>query len=111
MEGGLRVTVSGALAVDRIEGWREGRMVKMPVTLRPAARYLNPGVPDQERVLMWRGTILLGSVKSGVLVDVVGRGGKWSETAARRFARRFGGGLRGPSVGSVRNQPVSSLPS
>ena len=83
MEGGLRVTVSGALVVDRIEGWREGRMVKMPVTLRPAARYLNPGVPDQERVLMWRGTSLLGSVKSGVLVDVVGRGGKWSETAAQ----------------------------
>jgi len=36
MEGGVRVTVSGTLAVDRIEGWREGRMVMMPVTLRPA---------------------------------------------------------------------------
>ena len=38
MEGGIRVTVSGTLAVDRIEGWREGRMVIMPVTLRPAAQ-------------------------------------------------------------------------
>ena len=82
IEGGIRVTVGGELAVDRIDRSREGRMVMMPVTVRPAARYLNPGVPDQERALIWRGTSLLGSVKSGVLVDVVGQGSRWSETAA-----------------------------
>ena len=32
---------------------------------------------------MWRGTSLLGSVKSGLLVDVVDQGGRWSETAAQ----------------------------
>ena len=54
----------------------------MPVTLRPAARYANRGVPDQRRALMWRGTSLLGSVKSALLIDVVAQGGWWSETAA-----------------------------
>ena len=67
MGGGLRVTVGGALAADGIEDWVQGRTLRMPVTVRPAARYLNPGVPDQERALMWRGTSLVGSVKSRLL--------------------------------------------
>jgi competence protein ComEC len=47
-------------------------------------------VPDHERALARRGTVLVGTVKSGGLVDVVARGGWLDETmsAARAFARR-----------------------
>ena len=59
------------------------------MTLRQAPRYDNPGVPDQQRALMWRGTSLLGSVKSGLLVEVVERGSGWAEaTAVLRAAVR-----------------------
>ena len=59
------------------------------MTLRQPRRYDNPGVPDQQWALMWRGTSLLGSVKSGLLVEVVERGSGWAEaTAALRAAVR-----------------------
>jgi competence protein ComEC len=58
--------------------------------LRRPARYLNPGVPDEERSLARRGTTLVGSVKSGVLIEMVDRGRWWDEAAAeaRRITRR-----------------------
>ena len=83
MEGGLRVTVGGERVAAHVEEWLEGRAVRIPVTVRSAARYLNPGARDQERVLLWRGTSALGSAKSGLLVEVAGRGTWWSEAAAR----------------------------
>ena len=79
--GGLRVAVSGQYVADRIGEWRAGRRVRMPVSLRQAPRYANPGLPDQRRTLAWRGISLLGSVKSGLLVDVVERGSIGSEAA------------------------------
>ena len=87
VHGGARVAVGGQLTSSRIGGWVEGRHLRMPVTFRESARYLNPGVPDQHRMSMWGGTSLLGSVKSALLVDVVDAGGWWSETAARARAR------------------------
>src|SRR6185295_2123111 len=69
--GGILVTVVGTLAADRIDDWRAGRRVRMPVMLRRPSRYLNPGVPDLERALARRGTTLVGSVKSGALVEVL----------------------------------------
>jgi competence protein ComEC len=47
-------------------------------------------VPDHERALARRGTTLVGTVKSGALVEVVERGGWFDEAmaAARAFARR-----------------------
>jgi competence protein ComEC len=62
----------------------------MPVTLRRPSRYLDPGVPDHERALARRGTTLVGTVKSGALVEVVARGSWIDETmaGARAFARR-----------------------
>ena len=90
LAGGLRVTVGGRFVAGRIEQWVAGRRVRMPVLLRRAPRYLNPGVGDQERRLAWRGVALLGSVKSALLVEVVERGEPWQEAAgaARAYVRR-----------------------
>ena len=90
VSGGIVVTVVGSLAADRMGDWRAGRRVRMPVTLRRPSRYLDPGVPDQERALARRGTTLVGTVKSGALVDVLARAG-WLDEAmsrGRAYARR-----------------------
>ncbi|HEY3043440.1 MAG TPA: DNA internalization-related competence protein ComEC/Rec2, partial [Vicinamibacterales bacterium] len=42
-----------------------------------------PGVPDNERMLARSGTTLVGTVKSGALVDVMEHGRWWSEWAGR----------------------------
>jgi competence protein ComEC len=81
--GGVLLTVSGDLGRDRIDDWRRGRTIRAPVQLRRPSRYLNPGVVDEERALARRGTTLVGSVKSGALVEVVGHGSVVSEGAWR----------------------------
>ena len=88
--GGIVVTVVGSLAADRIDEWRAGRRVRLPAQLHRPTRYLDPGVPDHERALARRGTTLVGSVKSGALVEVLASGGWFDEalSAARAFARR-----------------------
>jgi competence protein ComEC len=88
--GGIAVTVVGALAVDRMDEWRSGRRVRAPVTLHRPSRYLDPGVPDHERALARRGTRLVGTVKSGALVEVLERAGWFAEatSAVRAFSRR-----------------------
>ena len=100
--GGIVVTVVGSLAAERLDEWRAGRRVRLPVQLRRPSRYLDPGVPDQERALARRGTTLVGTVKSGALVDVLARG-SWLDggdggcarlCAARDRRRRSAGGAR-----------------
>jgi len=61
----------------------------MPVQLHRPSRYLDPGVPDNERMLARSGTTLVGTVKSGALVEMIRPGRWWSETAGRvrLFAR------------------------
>jgi competence protein ComEC len=88
--GGVVATVVGSLGPERADAWRAGRRVRLPVQLHPPARYLDPGVPDHERALARRGTTLVGTVKSGALVEVVARGGVLDEGMAvvRAFARR-----------------------
>ena len=88
--GGLLLTVAGELARGRIDEWRAGRTIRAPAQLRRPSRYLDPGVPDDERALARRGTTLVGSVKSGALVEVVSRGTVVSEAAwrVRSFSRR-----------------------
>lgn len=90
VRGGVLLTVTGELAVEHSGAWRAGRTIRVPARLRRPSRYLNPGVPDEERALARRGTTLVGSVKSGALVEVVAKGGRPSETAAeiRAFVRR-----------------------
>jgi competence protein ComEC len=88
--GGIVVTVTGALAVERMGAWRAGRHVRAPVQLHRPARYLDPGVPDHERALARRGTRLVGTVKSGALVEITAPGSCFDEgmSAVRGFSRR-----------------------
>ena len=81
--GGVVLTVSGGLAPAAVAGWRAGRLVRMPATLRRPARYLNDGVADQERLLARRGISLVGGVKSAALVELVAKG-SWIDEAASR---------------------------
>jgi competence protein ComEC len=87
--GGVALNVAGTLAAERIDEWRAGRTIRVPAELRRPSRYLNSGVADEERALARRGTTLVGSVKSGALVDVIANGGPLSEAAAdaRAFVR------------------------
>jgi competence protein ComEC len=80
--GGVRVSVAGSIALQRLTAWRAGRVVKVVAALREATVYLNPGVPDERRALARRGIALVGSVKSGALVDVLARGGPIAESAS-----------------------------
>ena len=95
--GGVRLSVGGRRWSGRAAGWRAGRVVRVWATLRPPAAYRNPGVADQARRQAMRGTVLLGSVKSGLLVEVVRRGSTPAELAAatRAMVRR----VIGRSVG------------
>ena len=88
--GGAVVTVAGALATDRGLEWRAGRRVRLPADLHRPTRYLDVGVPDGERGLLMRGTVLVGSAKSGALVEVL-HNGSWVDerlAAVRAFSRR-----------------------
>jgi competence protein ComEC len=80
--GGLILNVGGTISRDRAIEWRAGRSIRAPVTFRRPARYFNDGVPDFERQLALDGTALLGSVKSALLVEVVGSGTAVQEVAA-----------------------------
>ena len=90
VEGGLLVSVGGAMGATQAGEWRAGRRVRLPAELHRAARYLNDGVPDGEQALERRGIALVGSVKSGALVEVLARGGPIDElmAAVRAFSRR-----------------------
>ena len=85
--GHVRLSVSGTPSPAALSAWRAGRTIQAPVSFRRAARFLNDGVPDFERELALDGTTLLGSVKSGLLVDVVRRGTRLDEAAAAGRAR------------------------
>jgi competence protein ComEC len=89
-EGGLRLIVAGTAAAQGLEAWRAGRAIRMPVLLRRPTGYGDPGVADDVRGLARRGVVLLGTVKSGSLVDVVASGSLIEETTARarRWVRR-----------------------
>jgi competence protein ComEC len=87
--GGVLLTVAGTVTPAQALPWRRGRLVSAPALLRRPARYLNPGVPDHEIALLRRGTALVGTVKSALLVEVVGAG-SWADEAAasvRAWAR------------------------
>jgi competence protein ComEC len=80
--GGVLVAVGGERGTDQIFEWRAGRRVAFPATLRKPARYLNPGVGDAERTFAWRGTSLVGSVKSDRLIEVLNLGTPFTEATA-----------------------------
>ena len=80
--GDAMLTVTGRLAFDVRRDWRAGRVLAMPASVRRPARYLDDGVPDQQRAAARRGLILVGSVKSGALVRVLATGSWIDERAA-----------------------------
>ena len=88
--GGVRLSVGGVSAGERLSEWRAGRSVRLPAILRLPAVYGNPGIPDEQRALARRGIVLVGSVKSAALVEVIARGSGLDEAAAsaRIWARR-----------------------
>ncbi len=97
MQGGVLLTVVGTLALGRMHEWRAGRRVRVTTELRRPGRFLNPGVPDQERALARHGTILVGTVKSGALVEVIAKGtraSEWSGRGSRLRALRWQSAFR-----------------
>ncbi|MCX6539577.1 MAG: ComEC/Rec2 family competence protein [Acidobacteria bacterium] len=85
--GGILLTVVGTVAPSMATTWRRGRVVRVPAQLRRPARYLDPGVPDFELMLARRGVTLVGSAKSGLLVEVIARGSVFDEACAELRAR------------------------
>jgi competence protein ComEC len=88
--GGAVLSVSGNASQIRVAEWRRGRILEAPVTFRRPARFLNDGVSDFERDAALDGISVLGTIKSGLLVDVVRRASALGELAgdARAFVRR-----------------------
>ena len=82
VDGGVTLTVSGEAAAGLAGEWRAGRAISVRATFRRPARYLNDGVADFERQLALDGMTLFGSVKSGLLVDVIQPGSLFQESAA-----------------------------
>ena len=82
VDGGVALSVAGAQAAERVSAWRAGRAIEAPVVFRRPARYLDDGVPDQERELALGGITLFGSTKSALLVEVRERGSRIQEAAA-----------------------------
>ncbi len=84
------LTVVGALAPGKMGEWRAGRAISAPAALRRPAHYLNPGVPDDRHALARRGLVLVGTVKSAALVEMLAHGSWRQECAAdvRAMVRR-----------------------
>jgi competence protein ComEC len=90
VHGEVTVSVSGSVPVERVLAWRAQRTIEAPMTFRRPARFLNDGVPDFEKTAALGGATLFGSVKSGLVVDVIAPGGPIDELAAdvRAHVRR-----------------------
>src|SRR5918995_605378 len=91
LSDGVMLTVLGSLGAPRISDWRAGRRLRVQAMVREPARYLDPGVPDLPLSLARRGIAMVGSVKSGALVEVVGHGSWLQEhaTPARHPTRQL----------------------
>lgn len=85
--GGVSVSVGGQFGAAASGEWTRGRRIRVPATLRRPARYLNDGVADGEKLAAWRGTALVGSVKSASLVEVIAHATPLEEAVARVRAR------------------------
>ena len=86
-DGGAVLSVGGSASQARFPEWRRGRILEAPVIFRRPARFLNDGVPDFERDAALDGISVLGTVKSGLLIDVVHRATAIGELAADMRAR------------------------
>ena len=98
IDGGVRVSVAGALAPTAARTWRQGRTVTFSALLRDPVGYRNIGVPDDRDRLTREGLALVASVKSAALVTVVRHGTWYDEASAsvRAYSSRGNGGCRWP---------------
>jgi competence protein ComEC len=87
VDGGVRISVGGTLALDTAPQWRAGRTLTIDLTLRTPLDYRDPGVPSDRERLARQGIVLFGTAKSAALVSVVANGGLVSEAAASLRAR------------------------
>ena len=104
--GDASLGVAGRQALSAWREWRAGRRVALKATVRRPAMYLDDGVGDDRLALARHGLILVGSVKSASLVDVVSSGSRLDEAAAslRAFVRRAIDervGRKDPLAGSI----------
>jgi hypothetical protein len=76
------LNVGGAFAEPQMAQWRAGRTIRTMASLRRPAHYLDAGVVDDRLALARRGLTLVGSVKSGTLVEVEAPGTWRHERAA-----------------------------
>jgi competence protein ComEC len=84
----VMVTVGGVLATSLMPDWTAGRVVRLPARLREPPVIRNPGSPSVRWQRLTRPIDLVGTVKSGSLVEVTPAGG-WADAAAavRRYVR------------------------
>ena len=82
IDGGVRVSVGGALASSAARTWRQGRTITFSALLRDPVSYRNVGVPDDRDRFTREGLALLASVKSAALVTVVTHGAWYDEASA-----------------------------
>ena len=86
VRGGVLLTVAGELGLKQASQWRRGRRIRAPAQVRLPTTYQNPGAGDEAQDLARRGSVLVGSVKSAVLVEFVARDdmvGEWAGEARR----------------------------
>ncbi len=90
VSGRVLAVVGGDAAHSTMGGWRGGRRVQLTATVRRPLSYRNLGAPDAAVDLARRRTVLIASVKSAYVVDVVASGTWMREAAAglRAQARR-----------------------
>ena len=106
LHGRVRVSVRGDAVAARAAAWRRGRCVQAPALLRVPQTFRDPGVADQDLQLARRGIELVGTVKSGALVETCGAGPPWMEGAsvvrdAMRAALATHVGRHGPQSAAV----------
>ncbi len=89
-DGDVALTVAGQLAQREWPAWRGERRIAVPATVRKPPHYLDEGVADDRLALARHGLVLVGSVKSGSLVELLS-GGSWLDERradVRAFIRR-----------------------
>jgi competence protein ComEC len=87
VSGGVRIAVAGVVLPSHLDRWRAGRRVRMSIILREPASFHDPGVPDEARSLARRGIVLLGTVKSPALIEVIERANPLQELASEVRSR------------------------
>ena len=90
VRGGVRVSLGGAPDERKLVELRAGRRVRTPAIVRRPTTFGNPGLEDEAHALARRGIVLVGTVKSGALIELVERGWWIEERAAavREWIRR-----------------------